>query len=72
VKQGDLVLYREPDSAIPSRSSWGINENECWLVLFVSKQKKVWHRNIFLYNGRYVIHVPWVEREIFEVISEAD
>jgi hypothetical protein len=71
MKVGDLVLYREPNG-IPPRCSWGIDDNECWLILFISKQKKMWHRNIFLYNGKHIIHVPWREREIFEVISESD
>tara|TARA_B100001093_G_scaffold76509_1_gene67345 strand:- start:6931 stop:7131 length:201 start_codon:yes stop_codon:yes gene_type:complete len=66
MKAGDLVRYK-------SGTIW--NAEDLFIVLKVSSHKKIWHRRIWLYN-RHVdngsIVVSWDEREIMEVISEAD
>ena len=66
MKVGDLVRYK-------SGTIWDVED--LFIVLKVSNHKKTWHRRIWLYNP-YVdtgsIVVSWDEREIMEVISEAD
>ena len=71
MKVGDLVTYKgNAHFNLPIRNK-SIQE-EYWIVLGVSKQKKVAHRDIFLFDGHDVINIPWSSREAFEVISEAD
>ena len=66
MKKGDLVRYK-------TGTVW--SAEDLFIVLKVSNHKKTWHRQIWLYN-RHVdtgsIVVSWDEREIMEVISEAD
>ena len=71
MKKGDLVVYKGiAHFNLPIRNK---SENEdYWIVLGVTKQKKTWHRNIFLFDGRDIINIPWDNRDSFEVISEAD
>jgi len=71
MKRGDLVSYRgNAHFNLPIRNK--SEYEEYWIVLGVTKQKKTWHRNIFLFDGRDIISIPWSDRESFEVISEAD
>ena len=66
MKVGDLVRYK-------SGTIWDVED--LFIVLKVSNHKKTWHRRIWLYNpcvDTGSIVVSWDEREIMEVISEAD
>jgi hypothetical protein len=66
VKAGDLVRYK-------SGTIWDVED--LFLVLRVSNHKKLSERRIRLYNSRLAggtIIISWDEREIMEVISEAD
>ena len=60
MKQGDLVRFKNETFV----------SNECWLVLRIKKPKKVWHREIILFDGRGVIKIPWDHRLSYEVINE--
>ena len=65
MKQGDLVIYKEVfKNNIPKYGG------KPWLVLSVTKQKKSWHRVVFLYDGNNIINISWNEKDMFEVISE--
>ena len=66
MKPGDLVRYK-------SGTIWDVED--LFFVLKITKEKKTWHRRICLYNPwaeTGSIWVSWDEREILEVISEAD
>jgi len=71
MKKGDLVTYKGNahfNLPIPAFS----DEDDYWIVLGVTKQKKTWHRNIILFGCNDIICIPWSEKEMFEVISESD
>ncbi len=71
MKKGDLVSYKgTAHFNLPIRNK--SEHEDYWIVLGVSKHKKTWHRDIFLFDGRDIINIPWANREAFEVISEAD
>ena len=71
MKVGDLVTYRgQAHFNLPIHKK--TQDYEYWIVVNITKNKKTWHRDIFLFDGRDIINVPWNCREAFEVISEAD
>jgi hypothetical protein len=71
MKAGDLVVYKGiAHFNLPIRNK--SEHEDYWIVLGVTKQKKTWHRSIFLFDGSDIINIPWNNRESFEVISEAD
>ena len=66
MKVGDLVRYK-------SGTIWDVED--LFFVLKITKPTPNWHKKILLYNPwaeTGSIWVSWDEREILEVISEAD